>query len=112
MNLLEETLNILKENDLSANDVLWIGNTEFKTDWNNFQYISDIAYDNGFGCPEVAQDLLIVGSNWWLERQEYDGSEWWEFKKMPVSPSNKITLKKVTGGCYNNLEDLNKKSTY
>ena len=24
------------------------------------------------------------GSDWWLERGEYDGSEWWEFRREPV----------------------------
>ena len=31
-------------------------------------------------------DLLIVGKDFWLERVEYDGSEWWEFKTMPREP--------------------------
>jgi hypothetical protein len=27
--------------------------------------------------------IIVVGKDWWLERHEYDGSEWWEFKTMP-----------------------------
>jgi hypothetical protein len=26
---------------------------------------------------------MVIGSDWWLERHEYDGSEWWEFKSLP-----------------------------
>ena len=29
---------------------------------------------------------MVVGNNWWLERHEYDGSEWWEYKQFPVKP--------------------------
>ena len=31
----------------------------------------------------------IVGDNWWLERDEYDGAEGWEFKVMPIKPNSK-----------------------
>ena len=39
-------------------------------------------------------DLLIVGDDWWLERHEYDGAEWWEFKTLPCEPFEE---KKVAG---------------
>jgi len=74
-NLLEETIRILKSNNKSEEDVLWVGNTKIKTTWENFKDISDMEYDSGFGGQEVATDLLIVGKDWWLERHEYDGSE-------------------------------------
>lgn len=44
---------------------------------------TQIQNDEGYGAPEVATDLLVVGADFWLERCEYDGSEWWEFKQMP-----------------------------
>ena len=44
---------------------------------------SGFNYDNGFGGAEVHGDLKIVGNDWWMERGEYDGSEWWEFKTLP-----------------------------
>jgi len=40
-----------------------------------------------------------VGDDWWLERHEYDGSEWWVFQKLPIKPQNKIEPNKVTGIC-------------
>ena len=53
----------------------------------------DFAYNNGFGGEEVDLTLKIVGSDitgdWWMERGEYDGSEWWEFKQMPKPTQNK-----------------------
>ena len=41
---------------------------------------------NGFGGAEVNENLFVVGADWWLERHEYDGSEWWEFKTLPTKP--------------------------
>ena len=36
---------------------------------------------------EIMQYFRVaVGDNWWLERAEYDGSEWWEFKTIPKEP--------------------------
>lgn len=107
MNLLNETLEILKENNLEPKDVLWVGNSEVKTDWENFAKIADIDYDSGFGGQEVATDLIVVGQNWWLERHEYDGSEWWEFKQQPKEPETKVTLYRVVGdGMWSNLKEL------
>ena len=31
-------------------------------------------------------DLIVVGKDFWIERHEYDGSELWEFKRMPEEP--------------------------
>ena len=98
MNLLNETLGVLNENNLKPEDVLWVGNLEVKTDWENFVKIANIEYDSGFGGQEVADDLIIVGKTWWLERHEHNGSEWWEFKQLPKEPDKKVTLKLVVGG--------------
>ena len=46
----------------------------------------NIYYDSGYGSNEIPMNLVIVGDNWWLERAEYDGSEWWEFKTLPIKP--------------------------
>ena len=107
MNLLDETVEILKDNNLEPKDVLWVGNSEVKTDWENFAKIADIDYDSGFGGQEVATDLIVVGQNWWLERHEYDGSEWWEFKQLPKEPETKVTLyRAVGGGSWSTLKEL------
>jgi len=39
-------------------------------------------YDNGFGVQEL-YGYVLLDDNDWLERHEYDGSEWWEYKKYP-----------------------------
>jgi len=99
MSLLEETINILKEENKTPDDILWCGSKTFGYfTWNDFERIADTQYDSGYGGQEVATDLLIVGKNFWLERHEYDGSEWWEYKEQPTKPDNKINLLALTRG--------------
>ena len=95
-NLLKETLEILKRNNKTENDVKWVGTTTHKTTWKDFKKNADVDYDSGYGSPKVAQDLLVVGENWWLERDEYDGSEWWDYKDLPKEPTETIELKALT----------------
>lgn len=37
-------------------------------------------YDNGYGGEELFGVVCFKDGSW-LERMEYDGSEWWEYKK-------------------------------
>ncbi len=96
-NLLKETLKILEGNGKTPADVLWIqtsgsgpwerrGRHSIYFSWAAFTAVADREYDNGYGGAEVEESLKVVGGDWWLERGEYDGSEWWEFKTRPVRP--------------------------
>jgi hypothetical protein len=87
MNLLTETIDKLKECDRSPSSVEWIGNGKFYFTWEEFTEIANKDYDDGYGGNEVPLDLKVVGTDYWLERHEYDGSEWWEYKELPVKPS-------------------------
>lgn len=91
INLLQETLKILEYNGKTSGDVVWVGDKYKKTTWENFKNISNFNYDNGYGGNEIEGSLLIVGDTWWLERGEYDGSEWWEFKEHPSCKSSTFT---------------------
>src|SRR5579863_9706814 len=86
MNLLEETLNDLKAQEKMPTDVKWVGARDgsFAITWGEFAKIANIAYHEGFGGQEIAKDLVVVGSDWWLERYEYDGSEGWIFQRKPT----------------------------
>ena len=88
MNLLKETLDALKENGKTPADVRWAGRASIsaKCTWEDFAKQANFEYDSGYGGVEIPADLVVVGDNWWLERAEYDGSEWWEFKTIPVEP--------------------------
>jgi hypothetical protein len=108
MNLLSETVDALSNSGKTRSDVRWIGSTNYGYfDWWHFVKIANIEYDDGYGAAEVARDLVIVGDDWWLERNEYDGSEWWTFKKLPIKPPNNIEPNKVTSGYNRSLRELN-----
>ena len=82
-NLWEETIGTLANNNKSFDDVIAICGNDFQITKEDFEKYSKTEYDDGYGSPKVAEDLLIIGADFWLERHEYDGSEWWEFKQMP-----------------------------
>jgi hypothetical protein len=99
-NLLEETLECLADNKLSPSDVLWVGMLDgaksVAATWAEFEPIAaGVNYDSGYGCNEIPEGLVVVGSDWWLSRGEYDGSEWWDFNRKPERPVTLIgaTLK-------------------
>ena len=93
MNLLEETKRILTVYGKTGNDVLYVmtlpsrEGPSISFSWEQFVALADFEYDNGFGGAEINLELKIVGSDWWLERSDYDGSEWWDFKTMPTEPA-------------------------
>lgn len=82
-NLLEETLKVLHENGKSENDVKFVESFPLITDWESFKRNANFIYDEGYGLPVISSNLKIVGDTWWLERDEYDGSEWWSYKVHP-----------------------------
>lgn len=95
--LLDETLKVLVANKKQPSDVLWVGQAVesvydfedtkvFSISWDEFADIANKEYDSGYGGTEVNELLIVVGPDWWLERHEYDGSEWWEYKTMPIKP--------------------------
>lgn len=91
-NLYNETLGILKENGKTESDVVWFGqllNSDNAVEYprEKFKAFLDFNYESGYGIPEVDEYLYIVGHDWWLERHEYDGLEWWEYKTLPNRPT-------------------------
>lgn len=46
----------------------------------------DFEYDSGYGAQELGGTVWFNDGTW-LERGEYDGSEWWEHKKLPEIPN-------------------------
>jgi hypothetical protein len=86
-NLLKETIEKLYSHDKTPQDVLYVVSRDCKATWEDFVELADFEYDAGYGGAEIDSGLYIVGDNWWLERHEYDGSEWWEFKTLPKAPA-------------------------
>lgn len=91
MKLLEETIKVLQQNNKTLDDIIWFGSkdVELKGDLSK---VLDFDYDNGYGGQEVFEDLVLVGKDFWLERHEYDGSEWWEYKELPMKPERAVEL--------------------
>ena len=98
VNLLEETLEIIQNHGKTTDEIKfvkckwnkWTSSGviyyEYYMTWDDFVSQANRRYDDGYGGTIVEDDLQIVGKNWWLERHEYDGSEWWEFKSLPKKP--------------------------
>ena len=110
-NLLKETTDILEAYELRPQDVKWVGSADgmLAISWEEFATIAkDVDYYSGYGGAEVASDLVVVGHDWWLERGEYDGSEWWEFKRIPVKKFETEKFSKVVGGWSSRLVEKNK----
>ena len=95
-NLLKETKEKLAEHGKSWKDVHYVSVYDNFSEQKAisipvFKKVINRNYDDGYGHPEVNESLEIVGDDWWLERHEYDGSEWWEYKTKPVRPESIVT---------------------
>lgn len=89
MNLLKETLDALKENGKTPADVRWVCRTSIsaRCTWDEFAKQADFEYGTAmyglYGWEYVPEDLVIIGDNWWLERDGYDDTDWWVFRAFP-----------------------------
>jgi len=43
----------------------------------------DFEYDDGYGSQELF-GVVVFKDGTWLDREEYDGSEWWDYRKCPT----------------------------
>ena len=108
MNLYEETVRKLRENGKTIADIIAVQGGDFGITVEDFiELAKNTDYDDGYGGQEVASDLLVIGKNWWLERAEYDGSEWWEFKKYPKIKKNIQAVSALAGWDGYNLKAIN-----
>lgn len=108
INLWKETVEVLEEYGKTLEDVYFVCGNDFCI--SNFEEIAkNTDYDCGFGGQEVASDLKIVGKDWWLERHDYDGSEWWEFKEIPNKPQRVEKIKALVGEYdWSTIEEINR----
>src|ERR1700735_291520 len=99
VNLLQETLDCLRENGKTPEEVLWVGDWKESYSWDDFIKAADFTYlprawrvDSNDLDPRQTPSLLraglkIVGKDWWLERADcWDRSERWEFYTLPTRP--------------------------
>ena len=55
--------------------------------YNQFLEDLDFHYDGGYGIQQLEGTIWMINGEW-IERDEYDGSEWWSYKKCPLIPGN------------------------
>ena len=72
------------DNQHYGNNIRWfiLKDNYTKEEFDNFCSDLDIEYDDGFGSQEVYGTILFIDS--YSDREEYDGSENWENRKMPT----------------------------
>ena len=106
--LLTETKEFLRQHDKTIDDIIAIGGNDFRIPIEDFLKLADKGYDSGFGAQEVAADLILLGKDFWLERHEYDGSEWWEYKELPGRILNLPVNKNVRSlfGSWDTLQEI------
>nr|DAT91171.1 MAG TPA: protein of unknown function (DUF4909) [Caudoviricetes sp.] len=86
INFLQETKDELKEHNKTFDDVIFVADYFQKLRISPEEFIrraENIIYNDGYGLEEINAALVVVGKDFWLERHEYDGSEWWEYKSIP-----------------------------
>ena len=106
-NLLDETIENLTRNGHTIDEVEWVGTRDICISWSRFAELAkEINYFTGYGSNEIDMSLVVVGKNWWLERHEYDGMEWWEYKQLPKKGKNSIENEVTAINLINEYSDL------
>lgn len=111
-NFYDETLTVLLKHGKQTKDVCWVGARDgaYSISWAKFVKLTrDVEYENRLGKAKIALDLVVVGEDWWLERNDFDGSEWWEYKERPIAKSDTQPFRYVKGSYGNDtIADYNK----
>lgn len=87
MNFKRETLEAIERSRHTIEDVMFIGSSDgkYRMTMDKFLQVSDFEYDDGYGSPKIAQDLIIYFKDkTYITREEYDGSEWWQINNVNV----------------------------
>jgi len=108
-NLLQETIDDINLSGHTPNDIVFIGSQDsgHSCTWEEFQVLADKEYDSGFGAQKVANDLIIAfndGSTMW--RDEYDGSEKWEYSLPFKTPDIQLPITRLIGNYWASLDTL------
>lgn len=108
-NLWEETIEKLKNNRKTFEDVIVIYGDDFLITKENFEEVAKKTnYYAGYGGQEIASDLKMLGTDFLMTRNEYDGSEWWDY--FPIGndiPKKFKVIKKLEGSSWENLAVIN-----
>jgi hypothetical protein len=109
-NLLTETKKELEREGYTHEDIVFIGSRDgyYACSWEEFEKLADFSYDEGFGGQAVADDLLIrMRDGSFFARGEYDGSEWWDYWRVPAVLENPRRITKLKTGPGHDLAGIN-----
>lgn len=99
--IIQETKDYIDALGYGKEDIQWIGGRDFTIPINNFWNSKPQMYDSGYGTQEVAPDLIIAfKDHTWIQREEYDGSEWWEYYRYPLMPLRIESVNKFVADRY------------
>lgn len=113
-NLLRETIETMTDAGLTPDDVVFIGSAAsgHVCTWAEFQTLADVDYDAGYGSAQVAPDLEIrFRDGSFMDRGEYDGSEWWEMHRTFAEPTETRPIARLfvtDGGYESSLLDIDR----
>ena len=79
MNHLDEILTVLRDNGKLQSDIRFCESGELCFTWLALKQVLAQAS----GHRHIRSDLKIVGNGWWLERDQWDGDDFWVFKTTP-----------------------------
>lgn len=68
--------------------LLSVGHTP--DEYMNFLCALNFEYDDGYGGQNLFGTIWYTDGSW-SERGEYDGSEWWDHRELPVIPEELAT---------------------
>lgn len=103
MNLLDETKGAISQSEHSTDDVRFVGSRDGRLGipWSQVEKVLDVDYFDGYGGQEIAVDLVVVFTDGgFLRREEYDGSEWWEYEPPFRVPETQKPFKLVKALSY------------
>ena len=119
MNFKEETIKTIVNSGHNLEDVMFIGSAdgEYRMNIDKFLEKSDFVYDSGYGSQSIATDLIIYfRDNTYIIRNEYDGSEWWEYNVPKIYNDDDHYLDfDILGGdqfMWRTVKEMNDKDNY
>lgn len=77
-----------------------------KDDYDDLLKFLDREYNNGYGGQELF-GIIYCEDGVWIDRGEYDGSEWWNLNKYPNLSDNFDKVDILRYERYNKLNKLN-----
>ena len=87
INARQELLEKLTSIDKQPSDITWM--LTYTTDYSSVSkalttiHDLDFTYDSGYGSQKLF-GVVYFNDGTWLERGEYDGSEWWRYVTTPT----------------------------